>query len=84
MILRSNYNYFFDYIILVTADKELRLKRAIKRKTLNLSQIKKRMALQLSDSEKINSSDYTINNNTTKEDFKKNFQSILRKILSVD
>ena len=81
LLFEANYNYFFDYIILVTADKELRLKRAIKRKTLNLSQIKKRMALQLSDSEKINSSDYIINNNTTKEDFKKKFQSIFKKLI---
>ena len=52
LLFEANFNHFFDYIILVTADRKIRLERALKRKNLDLSQIKKRMSLQLSDEKK--------------------------------
>ena len=80
LLFEANFNHFFDYIILVTADEKIRLDRAVKRKTIDLSQIKQRMALQLSDKEKINTSDFIIYNNKNKNDLKKEFQIILKKI----
>ena len=41
LLFEANFLHFFDYIILVTAEKNIRLKRAIKRKNIDLSQIKK-------------------------------------------
>ena len=80
LLFEANFNHFFDYIILVTADKKIRVDRALKRKTIDLSQIKKRMALQISDKEKINTSDFVIYNNKNKDDLKKEFQIILKKL----
>ena len=81
MLFEANFNHFFDYIILVTAEKKIRLERALKRKTMDLSQIKKRMALQISDKEKIESSDFIIYNNLSKSDLTKEFEIILKKII---
>lgn len=81
LLFEANFNHFFDYIILVTADEKIRLDRALKRKTIDLSQIKKRMNLQLSDKQKINTSDFVIYNNKNKNDLKKEFQIILKKII---
>jgi dephospho-CoA kinase len=81
LLFEANFNHFFDYIILITADKKKRLDRALKRKNIDLSQIKKRMALQLSDKEKIASSDFVLYNNSNKNDLKKEFQNILKQII---
>ena len=80
LLFEANYNHFFDYIILITADKNLRLNRALNRKNIDLSQIKKRMALQLSDKEKIKNSDYVIINNKDLNHLKKQFKIILPKL----
>jgi len=81
LLFEANFNHFFDYIILVTAEKKIRLERALKRKTMDLSQIKKRMALQISAKEKIESSDFIIYNNLSKSDLTKEFEIILKKII---
>ena len=81
LLFEANFNHFFDYIILITADEKKRLDRALRRKNIDLSQIKKRMALQMSDKEKIDSSDFVIYNNNNKNDLKKEFQNILKQII---
>jgi len=78
LLFEANFNHFFDYIILVTADKKIRLNRALKRKNLDLSQIKKRMSLQLSDSEKVKHSNFTIYNNDKKEALQNEFNKIIK------
>ena len=78
LLFEANFNHFFDYIILVTADKKIRLNRALKRKNLDLSQIKKRMSLQLSDSEKVKHSNFTIYNNDKKEALQNEFDKIMK------
>ena len=80
LLFEANFQHFFDYIILVTADKELRISRAIKRKTIDLYQIKKRMDLQMPDNEKISMSDFVINNNNINT-LKISFNEILKKII---
>ena len=82
LLFEANYNHFFDYIILITADKNLRLNRALNRKNIDLSQIKKRMALQLSDKEKIKHSNYVITNNKDLNYLKKQFETILQKLIT--
>ena len=81
LLFEANFNHFFDYIILVTAEKKIRLERALKRNTIDLSQIKKRMTLQMSDKEKIQSSDFIVYNNLSKDDLTKEFEIILKKII---
>ena len=81
LLFEANFQHFFDYIILVTAEKEIRFKRAIDRKNIDLSQIKKRMALQLSDKQKISNSDFIIKNNLDIENLKKQFNKVFKKLI---
>ena len=81
LLFEANFNHFFDYIILVTADEKKRLDRALKRKNLDLSQIKKRMGLQLSDQKKIKLSDFVIFNDSDKKALKSEYKKILPKLI---
>lgn len=65
MIFEAKLEHMFDSTLLITADKDTRLKRAIKRHNISLEQIKSRMSLQLSESKKKKLADYIINNNGT-------------------
>ena len=81
LLFEANYQYFFDYIILVMANKENRLKRAIKRKNIDVIQINKRMKLQMLDKEKINLSDFVIENNSDIKYLKNQFKLIFKKLI---
>ncbi len=61
----SNQDYF-DKIILMISSFEDRLKRIIKRDTISLNEIKKRMHNQLNDKDKIPLADYVVYNNLWK------------------
>ena len=80
-MFEANFNHFFDFIILVTAEKKIRLNRALKRNNLDLSQIKKRMNLQLSDQKKIKLSDFVICNNKNKKNLEVEFNKVLNEII---
>jgi len=81
LLFEANYQYFFDYIILVMANKENRFKRAIKRKNIDVIQINKRMKLQMLDKEKINLSDFVIENNSDIKYLKNQFKLIFKKLI---
>ena len=81
LLFEANFNHFFDFIILVTAEKKIRLNRALKRNNLDLSQIKKRMNLQLSDQKKIKLSDFVICNNKNKKNLEVEFNKVLNEII---
>ena len=80
LLFEANFQHFFNYIILVTANKELRIARAVKRRTIDLYQIKKRMGLQMPDNEKISMCDFVIKNNNI-DTLKISFNEILKKII---
>ena len=65
MIFEAKLEHMFDSTLLITANKDTRLKRAVKRHNISLEQIKSRMSLQLSESKKKDKADYIINNNGT-------------------
>ena len=81
LLFEANFNHFFDFIILVTAERKIRLNRALKRNNLDLSQIKKRMNLQLSDQKKIKLSDFVICNNKDKKNLEIEFNKVLNEII---
>lgn len=54
---------FFDSILLISASKEIRIKRIIERKGLTTQQINKRMELQMDEKEKKKRADMNIENN---------------------
>ena len=67
-------------LILVIADENLRLKRAISRANLKKQTIKDRMQLQMEDKKKTKYSDYVVENNSTKLDLFGKIDQIIEKI----
>ena len=66
LIFEAKFTSFFDKTILITANEKLRLERAVKRKNISLENIQNRISLQMTDKDKKRISDYTINNNFSK------------------
>lgn len=75
IIFENNLEHQYDYIITVVADKELRIKRVINRDKVTKSKVESIMDNQLSDKEKIEKSNFVIENNNL-EDAKKQAQEI--------
>ena len=80
MIFEAKLGHLFDSILLITADKDTRLKRAEKRHNISLEQIKNRMSLQLSESKKITLANHVIKNNGKIENLYKNLDSFYKKL----
>ena len=68
-------------LILVIADKEIRLKRAILRDNLGEKTIKDRISLQMNDYEKSKYSDYVIENNSSELELFGKIDQIITKII---
>jgi len=67
-------------LILVIAEEELRLKRALDRSVLDQESITNRMRLQMKDEEKIKYSDYVIKNNLSRSQLYNQIDEIINKI----
>jgi dephospho-CoA kinase len=67
LIFEANLQNLLDSVLLVSAPKEKRMKRALHRKNLPTSQIQQRMSLQLEEDEKIKQADFVIYNVSTLE-----------------
>ena len=63
LLIEAGFNDFFNSILLITADKSMRLNRILLRKNIPENQIEKRMALQMPESEKQKQAQTTIMNN---------------------
>ncbi len=81
MIFEAKLDNFFDSTLLVTADKNTRLKRAEKRHNISLEQIKNRMSLQLSEKEKEKLANFIIKNNDDLDSLYDNVKKFYKKIL---
>ena len=68
-------------LILVIADKEIRLKRAILRDNLGEKTIKDRISLQMNDYEKSKYSDYVVENNSSELELFSKIDQIITKII---
>ena len=80
MIYESGYDTHLDYVIVVTAQLQHRMERALARKTLSREEILKRIDLQWSEEEKIALSDFVIHNDETEAKLKKNIESLIKKL----
>ena len=80
MIFEAKLEHMFDSTLLITAEKEIRLKRAIKRHNISLEQIKSRMSLQLSETKKKKLADYTINNNSIIDKLQNNLKKFYEEL----
>ena len=63
LLIEAGFNDFFNSILLITADKSMRLNRILLRKNIPENQIEKRMAFQMPESEKQKQAQTTIKNN---------------------
>lgn len=70
-----------DYIISVIADEEIRIKRVAKRDQLNEDQIRNRMKNQWTDEQRIEKSDFIIENNKDLKALKLEFEKVYDEIL---
>ena len=65
LLIEAGFNDFFNSILLITADKSMRLNRILLRKNIPENQIEKRMKLQMPELEKKKLAHTTIENNST-------------------
>ena len=72
-----------DYIISVIADEEIRIKRVAKRDQLNEDQIRNRMKSQWTDQQRIEKSDFIIENNKDLNALKLEFEKVYDEILDL-
>ena len=82
LIFEANYKNFFHENILITVSKKVRLERAIRRTNISLENIQNRIALQMTDKDKINLADYVINNNYTINNLYKKIDVVMHEIIS--
>jgi dephospho-CoA kinase len=64
ILIEAGYKDTFDKVLLITADKDIRLKRSIARQNISEESIKERIALQMPESEKRKYADFVIENNS--------------------
>ena len=69
MIFEGNFEHMLDATSLISARKELRIKRAQKRNNLHLEQIQNRMSLQMTEVDKTKRANHIIQNNGTLDKF---------------
>ena len=81
LIIEGKFYNSLDNTILIIAEKNKRINRAIKRNNLPLEQIQQRMMLQLSDSEKKKHSNIIIENNGTIEELYQELNKFYTKII---
>jgi len=84
LIFEADMDYLFDYIILIIAEEETKIKRISQRDNLKKEEIIKRMENQIDDKEKKDLADFIIENNGSKEDFFVKSEFILSLIRSIE
>lgn len=77
LLLEAGSQNMYKGVILVTADKEIRLSRAMQRNLQSKEQILSRMALQMPEAEKAELADHIIVNNGNNEELAKKVQTCL-------
>ncbi|KAB2846031.1 MAG: dephospho-CoA kinase [Melioribacteraceae bacterium] len=83
LVYEANLEDLFDYVLLVTAEDELRIKRVMERDKVSEEEVKVRMQNQITEKEKRALADFVIENNSTITDLKnkvKFFTSIFESI----
>jgi len=68
LVYEANLENLFDYVLLVTADDNLRIERVMKRDNVEKEDVEMRMENQLSEKEKRGFADFVIDNNSTVKD----------------
>jgi dephospho-CoA kinase len=70
LVYEANIEQLFDYVVLITADEEIRKQRTVYSKKFSSEEFDKRIQNQIKDEEKRKRADFIFLNNKTKNDFK--------------
>lgn len=80
LLFEVAWEQFFDKIIFIKSDEEVRLKRLMERNGYTKEYAQKRIDSQLPQEEKIKKADVVVENNSTKEEFYKNIEACLNSL----
>jgi len=83
LIFEADMTEMFDYIWVITADEEIRIKRVMERSGLSREEIKKRMENQIPEKEKITRADFVFYNNDSIEKLEENVSFMLSLIQKI-
>ncbi len=76
LLFEAGLEQHLDYTMVVVADEELRIKRAMTRGTLTADDIRRRTQLQLTDYERAVRTDFLINNNGSLSELHEQLQAL--------
>ena len=80
LLLEAGYIKYFDTILLITAQKSIRIQRARLKNKIPIDQIEKRMKLQMSESKKQELAQTTIENNQDIQDLYRKLEVFHKKL----
>ncbi len=80
LLLEAKFDDIIDLLIVVSCKKSILLERAQKRNSSTIQEIKKRLKYQMPLKNKIKKADYIINNNTTINETRRQFELVWKKI----
>lgn len=80
LIYEANMADMFDYVLLVTVDKETQLERLMQRNNLNKEEAKLRINAQMAQEEKLDKADFVIDNSDKPEEAKQQLKVLINKI----
>ena len=81
LIFEGNLNNILDSVLLIKTDDEIRKSRAIKRKNISLTEIERRMNLQMDEQKKEELADFIIKNNKSEENLFRDLDKFYNKII---
>ncbi len=70
LVYEANIEKLFDYVVLITADEEIKKQRTVESKKFSSEEFDKRIQNQIKDEEKSKRADLIFFNNTTRNDLK--------------
>ena len=71
----------FDYVLVVYAEADVQLKRLMERNSIDENAAGNLISLQMPQADKVRAADFVIDNSTTIESAKRQFDYILKKLL---
>ncbi len=77
LVYEANVEKLFDYVVLVTADEQIRKKRALNTEKFSAEEFDNRMKNQIKDEEKSKRADFVFYNNSSKKDLKQKADLLL-------
>lgn len=82
LLFEGDFDKLVDYSLLIFTDRDIRIKRALKRGNLTREQIENRMELQMPEKEKKKRATYVIENNSDLENLQQKVDHLYEKLLN--